>query len=57
MKALNEFTNMYKQINIMSLMFMAKDISINVEKLSELARWTTSIKKEINNKIVVNEQD
>ena len=56
-KALNEFTNMYKQINIMSLMFMAKDISINVEKLSELARWITSIEKEINNKIVVNEQD
>lgn len=56
-KALNEFTNMYKQLNVMSLMFMAKDISINVEKLNELTKWVTSIKKEINNKIVVNEQD
>lgn len=44
-KALNEFTNMYKQLNIMSLMFMAKDIPVDVEKLDELTRWVTSIKK------------
>lgn len=56
-KALNEFTNMYKQLNVMSLMFLAKDVSVNVEKLDELTKWVISIEKEINDKIVVNEQD
>lgn len=44
-KSLNEFTNMYKQLNIMSLMFMVKDISVDVEKLDELTRWVISIEK------------
>ena len=54
MKALNEFTNMYKQLNVMSLMFLAKDVSVNVEKLDELTKWVISIEKEINDN---NEQD